>query len=121
MNSSVTAVQGLTIGFLLIFLLTSKPEFVWIALLVLFIQQVSPKLTISIGSVLHHVLRQLGSALVFLVLTLLYLLFVTPYAFIYRFFHKNETKLFLGLSNNRDTYFTTSDREYNRNFFEKPW
>lgn len=114
--------QFLGISFALVFLSIwhDNQVFLFIVLSILFLLIIRAKILVTLGIMLHEIIKFLGQSITVFVLGFVYIFLITPYGFIFRFFQK-DIHLKFNFKNTDNTFFIDSTTKYTRDYFERPW
>ncbi len=63
----------------------------------------------------------LGTSISFIIVSSVYISFITPYAFIYRLFHRSAVAEFFGNKKKESYYHPYPQESFEEAFFERPW
>ena len=108
----------ITVGFLLIYILTKWQPSFYIALLLGTLGGLSDYLAKKIDFVWMKLTKWLSLIIPNILLTLVFYLFLTPLAFMSKLFGERNQ---LNLKNNQSTLFKTSNKSFEPHNFEKTW
>lgn len=124
MNSKISQAEAIktvltiTIGFIIIFYISDMKLALIVALIVGIGGVISPKFAYLIDYCWMKLAKILGYIVPNIVMTIVFYIILTPIAFLSRIFsHKDSLKL----KNDADTLFEDIEKEYNQEFFERPW
>jgi hypothetical protein len=105
--------------FLILNVVTHRQAFVYVALVLLLVALFVKPLAKVISRAWMKFAEVLGTFNSKLILSLVFFLFLTPLALLYRIFNKNPLNLQPGQET--DTLFVTRDHVYSKDDFEKMW
>lgn len=108
----------ISIGFLVVFIITKLNWALLIALVVGLIGLFSSFLSKQIEFLWTKLAWFLGLIVPNILLSAIFYLFLFPIAVLSKIFGKNDS---FKLKNNADTVFVSSNKEFDKNSFEKPW
>lgn len=111
---------GITFALLLFAFLREDMRFMYVASGILFLLILRVRFLFILGSVLHTILKTLGSSLVTFILGTLYLTVITLYAFLFRMLNKDIVQKFSYTMPSR-TSFVQQERAFTKEDFEKLW
>ena len=116
-DTSKSTVLVITVGFLALHLVFGWEWAAMTALIIglagaisSFLAELIETIWMKLSGILSHIIPNI-------LLTLMFYLFLTPLALIYRIFNKDSLKL----SDKYDSYFIDTDRKFNRDYFTKTW
>jgi hypothetical protein len=115
---AVKTVLTITIGFIIVFFISDWEPALIIALLVGVGGIASTKVAHAIEFCWMKLAELLGYIVPNILMGIVFYLFLTPIAFLSRIFSHNDP---LKMKNDYDTLFEKNKKEYNQEFFEKPW
>ncbi len=122
MNDSINntkTVLTISMGFLVIHILTGIPWMLWISLAIGVIGMFSDYLSKVISDFWMRLAKLLSYIIPNILLTLIFFLILFPLALLSRLFIKDKDPL--KLKNKYKNTFTDVDRNYNKGYFEKMW
>lgn len=111
---------GISFALLIFAILKEDMRFIYIATGILFLLILRVHFLFILGSVLHTILKTLGSSLVTFILGTLYLTVITLYAFLFRVLNKDIVHKFSYTVPSR-TSFVHQERAFTKEDFEKLW
>ncbi|GIV34649.1 MAG: hypothetical protein KatS3mg031_2184 [Chitinophagales bacterium] len=106
------------LGFLVLFLITGKQVLLYIALAVALSGSLSDTLAERISWAWWKLAHGMGFIASRILLSALYFLFLTPLAWLYRFFKKDPLQL---KRTSSESYYTPRQHQYNPRDLEKMW
>lgn len=112
-----TTMLVLTTGFLIIYLALNFHWSVYLSITFGIIGIISESLSLIIEKLWFKVADLLGSIMPKLILGIIFYLFLTPIALIYKLLNKDK----LGLDNSSSTYFTDYKSNFSKENIEKTW
>lgn len=117
-SNPVKTMLTISIGFLVVFIITKLNWALLIALVVGLIGLFSSFLSKQIEFLWTKLAWFLGLIVPNILLSAIFYLFLFPIAVLSKIFGKNDS---FKLKNNADTVFVSSNKEFDKNSFEKPW
>jgi hypothetical protein len=117
-SNPVKTMLTISIGFLVIFIITKLNWALLIALVIGLIGLFSSFLSKQIEFLWTKLAWFLGLIVPNILLSAIFYLFLFPIAVLSKIFGKNDS---FKLKNNADSVFISSNKEFNKNSFEKPW
>jgi hypothetical protein len=117
-SNPVKTMLTISIGFLVIFIITKLNWALLIALVIGLIGLFSSFLSKQIEFLWTKLSLFLGLIVPNILLSAIFYLFLFPIAVLSKIFGKNDS---FKLKNNADSVFISSNKEFNKNSFEKPW
>ena len=108
----------ITVGFLILFLISNSRLPLWIALITGVSGLVSLKLAILIDRAWMWIAKILGYIMPNILLSLIFFLFLFPISLLQKLFSKKDP---LQIRGKRDSTFLYRTREFSKESFEKPW
>lgn len=117
-SNPVKTMLTISIGFLVVFIITKLNWALLIALVIGLIGLFSSFLSKQIEFLWTKLAWFLGLIVPNILLSAIFYLFLFPIAVLSKVFGKNDS---FKLKNNADTVFVSSNKEFDKNSFEKPW
>ncbi|MDX2136084.1 MAG: hypothetical protein SFV52_14970 [Saprospiraceae bacterium] len=114
----IRTVLTITVGFLVIYMITHQPWALWVALVIGAIGVFSTWLAEKIDWLWMKLAWLLSLVVPNIVLSLIFYLFLFPIALLARIFGQKDPLL---LKNNVDTVFRKVDKAFTKASFENPW
>jgi hypothetical protein len=111
---------GFAIGSTVLFLTGRHPAFLWVAIAFLFARIAPFKVFNVLARKIEGFFKFIGTAISKSILFVLYFILVSPYAILYRYFHREAVQTFLG-KKEEGTFYSNTTRVYDHSFFTKPW
>lgn len=116
---TLKTITVLVVAFLIAYLIFGVKWLLWIALLLTLGNALESRITAAIAKYWMKFAHTLGSINSRIILTVIFFIFLTPIAFVYRLFNKEKVDHFL--KNNNTSCFDEINKTYRREDFEKPW
>lgn len=117
-SNPVKTMLTISVGFLVIFIITKLNWALLVALIIGLIGISSTFLSKHIEFLWTKLAWFLGLIVPNILLSAIFYLFLFPIAVLSKIFGKNDS---FKLKNNADTVFVSSNKDFDKNSFEKPW
>jgi len=108
---------SIVLFFLIVFLLSKQINFVYVALVIGVLSMLSDWITDKLTFVWQKIMKAFGFVNSRVLLSLIFFVFLTPIAFLYRLFKGD----ILGLKKNDTSYYKTRDHKYESKDLVNPW
>ncbi len=117
-NNPISTLLVITVGFLVVYLITKMQWTIYISLGVGLIGIISKRLSYYIDTVWMKLAQVLGYIVPNIILSIVFYFFLFPLSLLSKLFGKSDP---LNLNNNQESLFVVVDKNYEKESFEKPW
>lgn len=118
-TENLKTILTLSLFFLILFLLFKINWAIYICAALLFLGIFDNPLAKTVSSLWLSFSEVMGKISTFIILFLIFYLFITPLAFLWRIFNKKDASHFL--KDNSDSLFTVVKKTFSKDYFEKTW
>lgn len=118
-SETVQTFQLLTLVVLVLFLIWNAGWLIWSATILILLGLKENTLSTTIASVWMTIAEGMGVISTKVILTIIFVIFLVPVAWLYRLFEKDLTSHFF--KKKSDSYFIDKKENYSKDTFEKTW
>ncbi len=117
MDKKYQSILGIVIGFSILYFLFDKSWLIYTSIIIGLSSLLSARLATYINVCWNYLVKAIGFINSYLLLGLVFFLLLTPIAFLYRLFNKDQ----LFLKGDRDSYFKERNTLFVPEDLENPW